>query len=288
MRFSDLLFEDLAGDPTASGHVDGIGPAARFDNIRGISGDTKFVYVICGNHTFRKIDKITAAVTTIAGTPGAAGLVNAVGAAARFDVWVAKQAITVNAGIAYVTDQANNRYVRAINLTTLAVSTFIPTTGIFFYDMFSLGPLIYVSADGVSAYDVKIYTAGGVNTATLSSIGSNVDTDGTSMYATRGALLAEVWRYPSLTVPSVGEDFAGATLSPGVADGPGNIARFQRIDDFCYGGGYLWVIDDGEVLRRLSVTRGLYDYSSSVTTPAGVRGNPGKTNGYGVLPIIEP
>ena len=77
----------FAGLPDTGGSSDGASGAARFLNPTGIAVDADGnVYVSdTGNHTVRKI---TAAgvVSTLAGTPGAAGNVEGTGGSARFNV----------------------------------------------------------------------------------------------------------------------------------------------------------------------------------------------------------
>lgn len=75
----------LAGSPGASGSVDGVGNAARFNNPAGVAVDaTGNVYVSdYGNHTLRQITP-AGAVTTLAGQPGTPGWVDGPGASARF------------------------------------------------------------------------------------------------------------------------------------------------------------------------------------------------------------
>jgi hypothetical protein len=76
----------IAGSPGLAGSTDGVGSAARFNDPAGITTDGTNLYV-CDtlNHTIRKVDICTGAVTTIAGSAGLSGSVDGVGAAARFD-----------------------------------------------------------------------------------------------------------------------------------------------------------------------------------------------------------
>jgi hypothetical protein len=73
----------LAGTAGVSGSADGTGPAARFDSPSGVAVDSAGnVYVTDErNRTIRKITA-TGVVTTIAGTPGVAGIL--LGASPRF------------------------------------------------------------------------------------------------------------------------------------------------------------------------------------------------------------
>src|SRR3972149_8407737 len=70
----------LAGRPGGSGTSDAIGTLARFNVPRGITGYGNNLYVTDkNNHTIRKIDLYTKAVTTIAGYPGIPGVNDGIG-----------------------------------------------------------------------------------------------------------------------------------------------------------------------------------------------------------------
>jgi sugar lactone lactonase YvrE len=76
----------LAGQPVPSGHIDGTGPAARFQGAHPLVSDPAGnIYV--ADATSATIRKITPAgvVTTLAGSPGQIGLVDGAGGAARFN-----------------------------------------------------------------------------------------------------------------------------------------------------------------------------------------------------------
>src|SRR3972149_8064402 len=75
----------LAGRPGGSGTSDAIGTLSRFNIPRGIAIYGNNLYVTDkDNHTIRKIDLLTKAVTTIAGYPGRSGVNDGIGIAARF------------------------------------------------------------------------------------------------------------------------------------------------------------------------------------------------------------
>lgn len=108
----------VAGDATASGSADGTGSAARFNGPGGIAIDAAGnLYVAdTGNHTIRKITS-AGVVTTLAGSAGSSGTVNATGSAARFSNPVA---LAIGPGnVLYVGD---NRLVRRVG-TAGQVST---------------------------------------------------------------------------------------------------------------------------------------------------------------------
>jgi len=112
----------LAGLAFNPGTADGAGSIARFNNATGIAVDPGgFLYVADStSHTIRKITP-AGVVTTLAGTAGSPGAVDATGAAARFNNPIG---VTVDiVGNVFVADGANNR-VRMITpagvVTTIA------------------------------------------------------------------------------------------------------------------------------------------------------------------------
>ena len=120
----------IAGLAGSSGSADGVGSAARFNDPRGIaiSGDGSFVLVAdSGNHTVRRIDLATLAVTTLAGNPGLSGSADGIGAAARFDT-PASVTLSGDGSRALVADPFN-RLIRALDLGTLAVTTLAGQAG---------------------------------------------------------------------------------------------------------------------------------------------------------------
>ena len=97
----------LAGTPGVMGSADGQGPAASFRNPYGLATDSAGnVYVAdTGNNTVRKISA-GGLVSTLAGTPGTAGIANGQGAAASFN---GPSGITVDAaGNVLVADYFSN------------------------------------------------------------------------------------------------------------------------------------------------------------------------------------
>jgi hypothetical protein len=75
----------FAGDGT-QGYVDGIGTAARIHRPRGMTSDGTSVYWVEFNqHTIRQGVAATRSVTTMVGSPGAAGYIEDTGSLARLD-----------------------------------------------------------------------------------------------------------------------------------------------------------------------------------------------------------
>jgi sugar lactone lactonase YvrE len=119
---SSFVFTHLAGPLGGLGSTDGLGSAARFNTPDGVAVDrTGNVYVVdSANNTIRKITP-GGLVTTFAGTPGAKGSADGIGAAARFND---PHGIAVDiAGFIYVADSGNST-IRKISpggvVTTLA------------------------------------------------------------------------------------------------------------------------------------------------------------------------
>jgi uncharacterized repeat protein (TIGR01451 family) len=110
----------VAGSAGNAGSADGKGSAARFNSPAGLAvDDAGNVFVAdSGNHTIRKIAP-DGTVTTVAGFAGLSGLVDGVGASARFDT---------PAGLAF--DALGNLYVAdsgSHNVRRIAPSGFVTT-----------------------------------------------------------------------------------------------------------------------------------------------------------------
>lgn len=110
----------LAGSPT-SGFVDGIGSAASFETPADIVLDPTeaSLYVAdSGNHAIRKVDVMTGAVSTVAGS-GTAGSADGVGTAATFNMPLG---LTTDGTWLYVADSKNSE-IRKIELSSARVTT---------------------------------------------------------------------------------------------------------------------------------------------------------------------
>lgn len=99
----------LAGSATNLGSTDGIGTAARFNKLYGITTDGTNLYVAdTNNQTIRKVVIATGVVTTLAGSAGTWGSTNGTGTAALFS---GPFGITTDGTSLYVVD---NQTIRAI------------------------------------------------------------------------------------------------------------------------------------------------------------------------------
>ncbi|MDZ4263017.1 MAG: hypothetical protein U1B30_11895, partial [Pseudomonadota bacterium] len=116
----------LAGVAGESGSIDATGTAARFSVPFGITTDGTYLYVAdADNSTIRKIVIATGVVTTLAGSAGLSGSIDAMGTAARFDH---PADITTDGTYLYVADTRNHT-IRKIVIATGVVTTLVGTAG---------------------------------------------------------------------------------------------------------------------------------------------------------------
>ncbi|RSK43156.1 NHL repeat-containing protein [Hymenobacter rigui] len=235
----------VAGTAKQAGSADGFGPAARFSRPMGIAlaPDGTLYVADTNNHTIRRITP-AGMVTTFAGTAGAQGSADGVGAAARFNSPVG---LALDAqGVLYVTD-AENQTIRKITpagvVTTLAGR--VGTKG---------------NADGPGE-QARFHYPHGI-AVTASGIIYVTDTD----------------NHTIRRITAIGEvtTVAGTAGKKGAADGVGAAARFFRPSGLAVNAaGTLFVVDNGNhTIRTISV-------SGDVRTLAGVAGKAGCTDGSG-------
>ena len=193
----------LAGSATAAGSDDGVGSAARFDYpaaIAASAGGTLAFVADMNNHTIRRIDVSTGAVTTLAGQAGVAGTADGVGTAARFD-WPYGVVADPAGATLFVADY-NNHTIRRIDVATAAVTT-------------------------VAGMARMPGTADGVGTAAQfnSPAAIAVDAAGTTLFvADAGNNAVRRLVISSGRVSTI----AGLAGRPGGADGVGRTARFNN------------------------------------------------------------
>ena len=126
----DLVNSDLSvfvGRQFVAGSVDGIGGAARLRKPQGITTDGSSLFVAdTANHTIRKIEIATGAVTTIAGKAGKPGSVDGIGSVARFN---APFGISYGGGSLWISDKGNAT-IRRMTLATGEVVSVAGKTGV--------------------------------------------------------------------------------------------------------------------------------------------------------------
>lgn len=157
----------IAGTPGTTGSADGVGGAASFRYVDGITTDGTNLYVT-DNHpanTIRKIVIATGEVTTIAGTDGVIGAADGVGSAASFN---GPESITTDGTNLYLNDIAGNT-VRKIVIATGEVSTIA-------------GAYICCNSAGILPTDGVPGSADGVGSAASFSSPAGITTDGTNLY----------------------------------------------------------------------------------------------------------
>jgi FG-GAP-like repeat/NHL repeat len=303
-------FRTLAG-VAPSGSKDAVGAAARFFSPVGIAVDAAgTVYVAdTGNHTIRKITS-TAAVTTLAGSPGLSGSVDGVGRAARFN---RPAGIAVDAaGTVYVAD-SNNHTVRTIapdgTVRTIAglagvsggvdgignAARFTSPNGV----AIDGSGILYV-ADTFNHSIRKIVPGGAVTTlAGLSGISGSSDGSGSAARFTAPHGIAvdsggTVYvtdtgnrTIRKITAAGLVTTVAGSpTGELGILDGTGAAARFLAPEGISVdGAGILYVAESvtplsfkisiaGSVIRKITS-------DAAVTTLAGLPGVNGSVDGTG-------
>ncbi len=147
-----------------TGSVDSAVPAdVRFNQPTGITTDGVNLYVTdYGNHTVRRIDIATKAVSTLAGTSGAVGSADGVQGTARFNL---PGRITTDGTSLYLTD-VRNRTIRRIDIKTGTVTTIAGTPGPMSTDFGTAdgtGPAAHfntpngITTDGINLYVTDTY-----------------------------------------------------------------------------------------------------------------------------------
>jgi sugar lactone lactonase YvrE len=186
----------LAGTAGVTGSVDGSGAAAQFNSPRGMGADSLGnIYVAdTGNDTIRMITP-AGAVTTLAGTAGAAGSGDGIGNGAQFN---APQGLVLDpAGNIYVADTGNDT-IREVTSTGV-VTTLAGTPGV-------------VGGDDGTGAAVQFNAPQGMA----------IDSDG-------NVYIADTGNYTIRALSPAGNvtTFAGTAGLAGNADGTGAAARFD-------------------------------------------------------------
>jgi sugar lactone lactonase YvrE len=283
--------ELLAGGLGGSGTADGVGAAAHFGTPLDVAYDGAGNLFVADwqYHTIRKIILATGVVTTLAGSPGNAGYVDGVGAAARFNQPVSLTAD--DTGNLFVGDLVNHA-LRKIVVASGAVSTVVGPSGWgpSRSDAGALAPIglaglatdgkgnVYVS-DGTNPRVLKVVVATGA-VSTLAGSGAHGTNDGLGSSAE--------FDYPNGMASDgagnlyVADTNAGAIRTIVIATG--RVTTLVSLGSFLNGfqniasdgAGNLFVSNtSGQVIKKIEIATG------SVTTLAGSEGNAGREQGVG-------
>ena len=288
----------LAGSAGVNGSANGTGAAASFYGPEGITVDsTGIIYVADSNND--TVRKVTAAgvVTTLAGSPGASGSLDATGTAARFDfptglgvdgsgnVYVAdtdNSTIRKVSASGVVTTLAGDPGVSASSDGTGSAATFGAPTGL----TVDTAGNVYI-ADAASC-NVRVLAASGMVT-TLAGVADVLGVNNGSGAAARfhspngvaidgsgNIYVADTLNDVIRKITAGGEvtTLAGSPGLDATVDGTGAMARFSTpVDVVVDGAGYLYV-SDAYAIRKITP-------AGMVTTLAGAAGLHGSADGQG-------
>jgi DNA-binding beta-propeller fold protein YncE len=257
----------LAGVYRQIGAVDGPGAQAMFNKPSGLAFADGQLYVVdTENDTLRKIDVQSGVVTTIAGSPGLVGAVDAAGADARFS---APEGLARDRnGSLYIGDTENNT-IRKLDVQTGMVTTLAGSVGVRgnvdgmgtaavlnrpkALAIDGAGNLSFIDSRNQSLRKVDLATGAVTTLTTFDALPLGIAIDGSDVLV-------------SLTdqrIARVGNDgavtpIAGGMGVKGLVDGIGGDARFDTpaglLND---GAGMLYVADEGnQVLRAVALASG--------------------------------
>ena len=236
----------LAGSAGVSGSTNGTGPAALFYGPCGITTDGTNLYVVdTFNHAIRQIVIATGVVTTIAGSAGTSGSLDATGTSAQFYM---PFGITTDGVNLYVADSYNNT-IRQVAITTGLVTTLAGGAGV-------------TGSSDATGTDARFNNPYGITTD-----GVNLYVADTYNHTIRQVVMA------TRVVTTLAGSAAGGQ---GSTDATGVLARFNFPYNITTDGMNLYVSDNSNYTIR-KVVRG----TGAVTTLAGSAGAPGATDGIG-------
>ena len=257
---ADLLtITPVAGGGAPAAAIDGAADVARFNAPQGIAQDSAGTLYVTdtGNHTIRKI---TAAgvVSTLAGTAGASGLVDATGASARFS---SPMGIALGPdGDLYVGDSDNHRIRRVTPagvVTTYAGSTGGYTDGAPLSARFTLPRGVAIAPSG----DVYVADYGNLRIRVISRSGG---------------------------VAGAVSTLAGSGMAPvGSPDGIGIAASIPFPSTLALRGNSLAVFDESFTLRQIDITTGVVTTLAGTRLPIGTSGYADGGPGKGLMRIVR-
>lgn len=301
----------LAGADTR-GSVDGVGGAARLNSPMAltVSPDRRTLYIAdTQNSTIRSMEVATAAVRTLAGSPGEFGSADGVGAQARFN---RPRGLVTDAsgGLLYIADSYNYT-LRVLELTTGRVRTLAgrageagssdgPAATARFRQL--VGAALDHEGQGLYVSDRENHTIRRValDTLTVTTVagspgvpGSQDGAAGAARLNGPGGLLylpagpsgprlfvADTGNHAVREVTLAGAQvrtFAGSAGRSGSADGVAGAARFTSPHAVASDGNRLFVVGQSPVLREIALD------SASVRTLAGATKEPGSQDGAGPM-----
>ena len=273
--------DTLAGLGGVSGAQDGVGSVARFNRPFGIAADKNNVLYVADkdNGTIRKISP-DGVVTTLAGTAGVSGAVDATGNAASF---AHSKGVAVDGfGNVYVADTGNHT-IRKITPSGV-VTTFAGLAGVSgdqdgtgssarldqptYIEVDAGGNLFFSNGLGKIR---KVTPAGVVTTLALvdgvTGAPVSMNIEGMAVDASGNIFVSQGHAIRKISATGMVTTLAGAIDVAGYADGDGGTARFSSPADVVVDkNGYVYVSDlVNKLIRKISPT-------GKVSTAAGTVG----------------
>ena len=240
-----------------AGSLDGTGTAATFNAPRDITTDGTNLYVAdTGNYTIRKIVISSGVVTTLAGSAGAAGSVDAdIGTDARFNII---NGITTDGKRLYVTDSNN----------TIRKITIDPGVAGAVYS----GPVTTVA--GTPGLTGTAGATDGTQGAARFNLPQHITTDGPNLYVTdfTSSTIRKIVIATGAVTTIAGKFEPGGPgiLESDSTDGTGQTARFNQPNGITTDGANLYVTDSYyNTVRKIVLPAPGAVYSGPVTTIAG-------------------
>jgi sugar lactone lactonase YvrE len=262
----DGVVTTVAGTAGMKASIDGIGAAARFNGPYGVGVDGSGNVYVAEPDIIRKITPASV-VTTLAGTAGAAGSTDGIGAAAS--LFAPQGLATDSVGNVYVASGLTIRKITPAGVvSTFAGGKFGCADG-----------MVYCSTDGMGAgasfggpVGVAADSVGNIYVADTFSLGDNFGSSGTIR---------------KITPAGVVSTFAGTAGTTGSTDGTGAAARFNNPTGLATdSAGNIYVADSyrlpfapfgeslGNTIRKITP-------AGAVSTFAGAAGTTGSTDGTG-------